>query len=583
MRRTILAATGWMLPALVAVVVVCAYRAHLVDQAYGRYTGCLGCLDASVWANDGYLAAAFIAVFALSRLTANRIVRGVLAGAVAGSALAYGLDVLLFRLLAQRLVTADVLHYGGEGANLLSVVRPLLAHPEGWLLLCGVAATAAFTAAAILSGPAHPVGAGIWAVVCGAVMLASSVVHQPSYVHPEALRNLVQVNLDGDPSRPYGMDTWLALQEKARPEPPCERGVERDVPVILLVVESLSSYHSKLFSGLADDTPNLDRLARANAYFPQFNANGFSTEGGLIALLTGRVPLATAGSGGSVLAFTDVEGDFHRELAHEGYQTAFFTTGDLHFGQRSEWLRRIGIQRAEGAEHPFYNGMSRGAFGSASDAALFDRFLQWLDHERPNGPFMATLLTVQTHPPYLAGDAGSDESARFRETDRQVGRFVQSLDRRGYFREGLLLIVGDHRAMTPLEQAEDVLMRPGAPMRVPLVAIGNGAPAPGPHAGRFQQVDLIPSLTWLIGDRACRAPWQGRFLGDPPVAARYAIDPDPQKRNQVAVLEGDAEYRMLLDGDRTRWIRAPRSTAQATDLLDHVNRERMSRMAQFRR
>jgi lipoteichoic acid synthase len=572
-----------MLPALVAVVVVCAYRAHLVDQAYGRYTGCLGCLDASVWANDGYLAAAFIAVFALSRLTAHRVVRAVLAGAVAGTALAYGLDVLVFRLLAHRLITADVLHYGGEGANLVSVVLPLLAHPEGWLLVFGVVATSGFTAAAILSGPAHPVGAGAWGVVCGAVLLASSGVHQPSYVHPDALRNLVQVNLDGDPSRPYGSNTWLTLQKRPQRELKCEGGVDRDLPVILLVVESLSSYHSKLFSGLADDTPNLDRLARANAYFPQFNANGFSTEGGLIALLTGHVPLPTAGSNGSVLAFTDVQGDFHRELAHEGYLTAFFTTGDLRFGQRAEWLRRVGIQRAEGAEHRFYNGMSRGPFGAANDAALYDRFLRWLDAERPSGPFMATLLTVQTHPPYLAGDGGSEESARFREADRQVGRFVQALEARGYFREGLLLIVGDHRAMTPLEQAEEALMRPGAPMRVPLVAIGNGAPARGAYPGRFQQVDLIPSLTWLIGDRACRAPWQGRFLGDPPTAARYAIEPDPQQRNQVAVLEGAAEYRLLLDGDDTRWIHAPPSATQASQLLDHVNRERISRMAEFRR
>ena len=96
-------------------------------------------------------------------------------------------------------------------------------------------------------------------------------------------------------------------------------------------------------------------------------------------------------------------------------------------------------------------------------------------------------------------------------------------------------------------------------------------------------MDVIPSLTWLIGDRACRQPWQGRFLGEPPRPARYAIDPDPQQRNQVAVLEGDSEFRLVLDGDRTRWLRPPPSQAEAAQLLDYVNRERMSRMAEFRR
>jgi len=571
-----------MLPALIAVVVLCAYRVHLVDEAYGRYTGCLGCLDASVWANDGYLGAAFIAVFAVSRLTRNFLVRTLLAAAVAGVALAYGLDVLVFRLLAQRLVTGDMMHYGREGTRLLGVLEPLLAHGEGWLLLFGVVAMSAFSAAAILSGPVRPAAAGGWSLACAALIAVSAGVYQPTYVHPQALRNLVQVNLEPDPSRPYGEHTWLALQRTPPPQPLCETGVDRDIPVILLVVESLSSYHSRLFSGLNDDTPNLDRLARENAYFPQFNANGFSTEGGLIAMLTGHVPLATAGRRGGVMAFTDVEGDFHRSLAREGYETAFFTTGDLRFGGREAWLRAIGIQHAEGSEHPFYNGMARGPFLAASDAALFDRFLQWFDRERPARPFMATLLTVQTHPPYLSS-SGSDESARFREADRQIARFADALGQRGYFREGLLLVAGDHRAMTPLDQQEEAVMSPGAAMRVPLVAIGNGAPARGPHPGRFQQVDVIPSLTWLIGDRACRMAWQGRFLGEPARPARYAIDPDPRQRSQVEVLEGAAEYRILLDGDATRWIKAPAAPAEARMVLDHVNRERVSRMAEFSR
>jgi len=582
MTRKILAASAWMLPALAACVLLTGYRVHLVDEAYGRYTGCLGCLDASVWANDGYLAGAFVAIFALSRLTANRLARAILAGAVAGSAVAYGVDVLVFRMLAHRLVTTDVLHYGGEGLDLLTVVQPLLAHAEGWLLMGGIVAMSLLGAIAILSGAASRKAAGVWGGVCAGMIVASSGVHRPTYVHPDALRNVVQVNLEAEPSPPYSEDMWLALQGRPERPPACGAGLDRDVPVILLVVESLSAYHSKLFSGLADDTPNLDRIARANTYYPQFTANGFSTEGGLIALLTGHVPLPTVGRGGSVMSFTDVEGDFHRELRREGYYTAFFTSGDLSFGARAEWLAAIGIEHAEGASHPFYSGMPRGPFRAAPDAALFDRFLQWYDRERPARPFMATILTVQTHPPYGMPGEANDEDARFRTVDADVARFVEGLGRRGFFRDGLLVVVGDHRAMTPLDQQEEVAMRPGAPWRVPLVVIGRAAAGHGAQPGRFQQVDLIPSLSALIGDHACRTAWQGSFLGAAPQPARFAIAPDPQQRDRVSVLEGASEYRVVLDGDRTRWLEPPDDAAAAAELIDHVNRERISRMAGMR-
>jgi phosphoglycerol transferase MdoB-like AlkP superfamily enzyme len=571
-----------MLPALAVVVSLVGYRAHLVDQAYGGYAGCLGCLAPSVWANDAYLGAAFVGAFALSRLTASVLARAVLAAVVAGCALAYGIDVLVFRLLAHRLVTMDVLHYGGEGTNLLTVVRPLLAHPEGWLLLGGVAAMAAFAGIAIMAGPARRGAAAAWALVAGAMLVAAAEVHQPVYVHPNALRNLVQVNLEPDPSHPYTDAMRIALQGRPDPAPACEPGVDHDVPVILVVVESLSAYHSRLYAGLNDDTPNLDRIARANTWYPGFTANGFSTETGLIALLTGHVPLPTAGRRGSVLAFTDVEGDFHRALAREGYLTAFFTTGDLGFGERARWLRAIGIEHAEGADQPFYDGMPRGAFHAASDAALFDRFLQWYDRERTARPFMATLLTVGTHPPYLVSQGISDEHARFRELDRQVARFVAGLENRGFFRTGLLLVTGDHRAMTPMPAREETVLGAGAAMRVPLVAIGAGPLGHGAQPGRFQQVDLIPSLTWLIGDHACREPWQGRFLG-PARPARYVVAPDPELRDEVSVLEGPHEYRLLLDGDHTHWLSAPDAPNAARELLDHVNRERISRMAEFGR
>ena len=557
------------------------FRAAMVDDVYGAYTGCGGCLRAAVLANDGSLLAAFMVLLAASRLLANRAARLGLAVAGALVVIAYAVDLIVFMLLTHRLLLADVRNFGLQGEAFASVLRPFAASHQAWLLAAMVAASIAACMWAIAAGPRDRRVAAVLVVVAGVVAVAAAAVPRPAYVHYEATLNLWQVNVEVDPSRAYG--AALARHVMALPPPPeqCEAGEARKPSIILVVVESLSAYHSRLFSGLNDFTPEIDALARENSYFTEFHANAYSTETGLIALLTGYVPLPTAGKLAGVGAFTRVEGDFHRWLASRGYRTAFFTSGDLRFGHRDRWLESIGVEYAEGAAQPFYDGMPRGAFGAASDAALVDRFLQWHATDGARGPFMATILTVATHPPYVQGR--TEEGERFRATDRAVARLASELAKRGFFRDGVLLVVGDHRAMTPLPPVEREALGSAAQMRVPLIVVGDARVPKGPSDAPVQQADLLPSLRYLLDTQACRTSWQGRFLGGPAVASRYVVYPDPFRRNEVDVLEGSQHYRLLLDGDDSRWIDPPADAGDAQGLLDRVNAERIARMPELAR
>lgn len=150
------------------------YRARLVEASYGRYTGCEGCLQPSVWANDAFLVAGFAALLAMSRLTANRLARAVLAGLATGMVVAYCLDIVVSRLLTQRLLAVDLFHFAGDAALLLTVLEPLARRPEGWLLLAGAAATIACAGGSLLFGPAKPWAAGRWGAVSGVLLLLAS-------------------------------------------------------------------------------------------------------------------------------------------------------------------------------------------------------------------------------------------------------------------------------------------------------------------------------------------------------------------------------------------------------------------------
>ena len=124
-------------------------------------------------------------------------------------------------------------------------------------------------------------------------------------------------------------------------------------------------------------------------------------------------------------------------------------------------------------------------------------------------------------------------------------------------------------------------MGASAEMRVPLIVVGDEAVPAGMNEALVQQADLLPSLRYVLGRQSCRTDWQGRFLGGPPAAPRFLAYPDPFRRNQVVVLEGERRYRLVLDGDDTRWIDPPSDPAAAQQLLARVNAERISRMAEF--
>ena len=65
--------------ALACVAALSIYRADLVEEVYGTYSGCAGCFNASVWANDALLVAGLAALIGVSRAASNMYARFVIA------------------------------------------------------------------------------------------------------------------------------------------------------------------------------------------------------------------------------------------------------------------------------------------------------------------------------------------------------------------------------------------------------------------------------------------------------------------------------------------------------------------------
>jgi phosphoglycerol transferase MdoB-like AlkP superfamily enzyme len=341
-----------------------------------------------------------------------------------------------------------------------------------------------------------------------------------------------------------------------------------------VITESLSAYQSALLGGPHDWLPRLDALARANHYFTHFYANGFTTDGGEIAAITGRPPLIPPGHGWySLRAFGAGDDPLPGIAHHAGYEAAHFTTESLAFLDTGAWLRELGFDTVDGSEDAFYAGMPRWQFGAAEDAALFDRFEQWLDRRHDPRPFVAVLLTVSSHPPFVNPRTGKiDPAGTFRYVDDQLVDFHDALARRGFLDNGILMITGDHHSMTPIDREEYAKFGERSFARIPMVVAG-AVDMPKVVDAPFQQSDIPASLAHVLGVNYCRTPFNGIFLDPRPQPARYVVQARGDDRNRVDVYYDDRVASYIQNGDASGWAGTP--PPQADMVAAWINAQRL--------
>jgi len=538
---------------------IALYRLAQTRESAQGLDPCLGCQSSTLLQHEaGMWAAVWLLILLISlRL---RVLRLLSLSALWALMLIMIADVMVLQQFGLRLYLPDILTYGQQPRFVLGYLRNLdwflwlplvvllIALP--WLLL--VLTRRQFASA----------GARVGLIsMCGLSLLLYSFPDRTAHPLPWTYQNLVEANW------PSGVDSVFTddyLDELLRQPPPalaqqiCEPGLGHGGDVIIVAVESLSWYHSALL--LPDSlgaTPQLDRLARENAWWEQFLANGFTTDHGLIAMLAGQLPVPAVNRYRSLEVYEGYDGDWRalpRRLAEDGYFTAFLTSGDLGFLGKGQWLESLGFDHIEGHEQAEYQGEKRYSFSAVRDDLLYRRVLRWLQSERPPGqPIAAFVETVTTHPPFVDPISGvADEAAAFRYADQALAEFVESLEDTGYFADGLLIIVSDQRALTPIRQTELAAFGQQAGARLPLIMVGDHLPRRGRRTAAAQMLDLPFSLDYYMTEQACRLPGQGNlFTGQAPDCI---YQPDGNQRSIIHAFCGADAASIQMDGDHTRVI-----------------------------
>lgn len=468
----------------------------------------------------------------------------------------YAIDYIIIKNFSTHLVVNDVMKYA---SYTLRYMRQIY-HANNFIVILmvltvtGIVSSIVFTRYRIRNIILHTLSIIFIAVL----LLTSFFTSNEIYVHSWVYKNFVDYNLTIlSESNEYSSE--FTDNFEIEDEEHCYKKAPESLNVIVLMVESLSSYQSRFFSGIKDWTPNIDQIARSNISYKNFYANGFTTEDGEIALLTGLPPIYPPssyknGGGISFHGFYGIEESLPNILKNNGLTTEFLTTADLEFANTGVWARSIGFDYIEGSEHPYYKNWDRAHFNAAPDEALYNRVLSRVKRNSKNKYFIF-IKTVSSHHPFKDPEnKNNSEAGAFMYADRQIGLFHKKLIEAGFFDQGILVIVGDHHAMIPLKKEEVAAYGSlKAAARVPMI-VSYGGKKHSIENEQFQQIDIFNSLKSLTSNTQCYTDWHGDIFSQGKKTAEYIVHRRGGNRNIISIFSGNKNFLVKLDGDKTRII-----------------------------
>lgn len=566
-------------PLLLCAVTLICYKVYYLEMVAQAAFGCQWCVISDEFLHEGQFLLLIIALH-LSSLSAHSVIRISFRVLLVVALLIAAIDIIVIKQFLVRFTLHEFLKFVTEYHAAYSFVKQLI---KDWfhgaiLISSGVLLFIIIRYFNCVRGIKNKNLS-----IVASLYIAIIAIHQlkPLNYHTPYLQNAIEAFVTPQGRHtPYSAEfTKATLESKSENNRQCYAPVGARPDIILVIVESLSMYHSKSFSGYYDWTPQLDHwIEKYGIKFTNFYANGFTTEDGLISLLTGTPPIPKGIEGAKTIfdQFKNIDLSLAVMFNDLGYQTLFLTTGNLGFLNKESWLNNIGFQYTEGHNAPFYSGMKRFHFDAASDEALYARAIQKIQEQKKNkqSPFFLTLENVSTHHPYVDPISGENSEEKvFRYADAQLGKFIQELKNADFFQNGYVIVVSDHRAMLPMKSFELDLYGEQAYNRIPLAIIGEGMQ--GTEVNPFSQTDLLPSLQyWLSNKKVCVDENQGIFAPTVIQKPKCSYLRRSYNLNRVYIQCDNIKYSLELDADQTRFINIPKGSKS---LLNQLNRLRLSK------
>lgn len=261
--------------------------------------------------------------------------------------------------------------------------------------------------------------------------------------------------------------------------------------IVIILMESMSS--ALLGKGY---TPVLDSLKTQSLYFSNFYSAGIHTNHGMTATLYSFPALMKRNlMKGTVTPKRD---GLPTVLKQNGWHNLFFMTHEAQYDNMNAFFRTNGYDEIY-AQEDYPKEEIVNSFG-VSDHFLFDFALGKLNNTaKQQQPFMATLLTISNHPPYIIPDwfkssSKEPETQIVEYADWCIGDFLKKAKKESWYDNTVFVVLADHGKLVGAADSE----LPQSYNHIPLMIFGAGIPSQE-YAQLGMQVDVMPTLLNMLG------------------------------------------------------------------------------------
>jgi phosphoglycerol transferase MdoB-like AlkP superfamily enzyme len=297
---------------------------------------------------------------------------------------------------------------------------------------------------------------------------------------------------------------------------------EKQPNVILIILESFSNKVIAPLGGLHGIAPNLDSLCSRSTFFTNFYSTGNRSDRGISAILGGYPSLLST----SIMVYPEKARSLTllpEYFNRHNYYTSFYYGGDINFYNLKTFVLQSNCGKIT-TKADFPSELGRMTKWGVPDGYLFDRALADLNSEKE--PFMKTIYTVSSHPPYdvpYSKIKGSSNEAKYLNsvayTDSCLGVFVEGLRKSPLWNNTLLIVTADHGTLPP---GPTDITEP-ASYRIPLIWSGGVVDSLQTIVTITQQNDFATSLVHQLGWKADSSRFAKDFFVSNPYAF-YMLD-----------------------------------------------------------